>query len=63
MARGVTRILTPIGTRRIASATATAPHVVTQADVDAGSRTNIVTATGTPPSGPDVSAQDSNSAP
>ena len=40
------------------STTFTAIHTVTQADIDAGSYTNTATATGTPPSGPAVSASD-----
>jgi uncharacterized repeat protein (TIGR01451 family) len=41
-----------------ASTTATAPHVVTQSDIDGGSIVNVATVTGTPPSGPNVTDQD-----
>ena len=42
-----------------ASETCTATYTTTQADVDAGSLTNTGTATGTPPSGPNVTATSS----
>ena len=41
----------------------TATYVVTQTDVDAGSVDNTVTATGTPPSGPNVSDTDDETVP
>jgi uncharacterized repeat protein (TIGR01451 family) len=40
------------------STTFTGSYVVTQADIDAGSFTNTATATGTPPTGPDVADTD-----
>ncbi|MBU1048741.1 DUF11 domain-containing protein, partial [Candidatus Bipolaricaulota bacterium] len=40
------------------STTGSATHVVNQADVDAGSIVNVATATGTPPSGPNVTETD-----
>ena len=43
--------------------TATGSYAITQADIDAGSKDNTATATGTPPSGPDVSDDDSHSEP
>ena len=46
-----------------ASETCTATYTTTQADVDAGGITNTGTATGTPPSGPDVTASDSVTVP
>ena len=45
------------------SATFTASYTVTQADVDAGSFTNAATVTGTPPAGPDVTADDEATVP
>ncbi len=45
------------------SETCTATYTTTQADVDAGSLNNTGTATGTPPSGPNVTAQSSVSIP
>ncbi len=46
-----------------ADETCTATYTTTQADVDAGSITNTGTATGTPPSGPEVMAGDSLTVP
>ena len=46
-----------------ASETCTATYTTTQADVDRGSLKNTGTATGTPPSGPNVTAQSSVSIP
>src|SRR5205085_1747990 len=43
-----------------ATATGTATATLTQAQVDAGSVTNVVTADGKPPSGPDVTDTDTN---
>ena len=43
--------------------TCTAAYVVTQADVDAGSVDNTATATGTPPTGPDVTDTDDATVP
>ena len=43
--------------------TCTATYSVTQADVDASRIDNTATATGTPPSGPDVTDTDSESVP
>ena len=45
------------------STTFTASHTVTQADVDAGHFSNTATATGTPPSGPNVTAADARTVP
>ncbi len=42
------------------SATASSPHSVTQAEVDAGSLTNVATVVGTDPSDNELSAQDTN---
>ena len=41
----------------------TGSHTITQADLDAGVVTNVATATGTPPSGPNVSDTDDASVP
>jgi uncharacterized repeat protein (TIGR01451 family) len=41
-----------------ASTTATADHTISQAEFDAGALTNVGTTTGTPPSGPAVTAND-----
>src|SRR5260370_40191855 len=47
-----------------ASATvSSAPRVLTTADFDHGSVTNIATDTGTPPSGPNVTASDTDTVP
>ena len=42
------------------TSTFTGTHTLTQADIDAGSFTNTATVTGTPPSGPDVTADSSD---
>ena len=42
-----------------ATSTGSATHTVTAADINAGSLTNVGTATGTPPSGPNVTDTDS----
>ena len=46
-----------------ASETCTASHQLTQADIDAGTYDNTATATGTPPSGPNVTGQDTATVP
>jgi uncharacterized repeat protein (TIGR01451 family) len=57
---GVTLIGTPVASLAPGASDATAyaaSHVLTQADMNAGFYDNIATATGTPPSGPDVTDQ------
>ena len=46
-----------------ATLSCTGSHTITQADLDAGVVTNVATATGTPPSGPNVSDTDDASVP
>jgi uncharacterized repeat protein (TIGR01451 family) len=58
---GVTILGGPIGSLAPGAsdlATFTGSYTLTQADIDSGSFTNIATATGTPPSGPNVSDPD-----
>jgi hypothetical protein len=57
---GLSAISCPSGTLAAgASETCTATYTTTQADVDAGSISNIGTASGTPPTGPAVTATSS----
>ena len=54
----ITVSVTPTTLAPNGQATGTATHTISQADVDDGSFTNVAKATGTPPSGPDVTGTD-----